>query len=272
MNIDQFFSQNDGQGIDLDGAYGNQCVDLINKYVRDVLGISPWGGNAIDKWSNYPTDHFDRIENTPTGVPTEGDIVVWGSKIGQYGHVAIFSKGDANAFDSFDQNWPIGSVSHFQHHTYNGVLGWLRFKAPVPTPPPAPEPTQPDPIPDPILAPEPDPVMPTPPVVETVPPTIPPVIEPPMADPTPTTPPVQTAPPAVNPVTVTPGWKTTEFWTTLFVHLLAGLTMLAGLSMTGNQYVNGVITAAGAIVGLLNQLGYTNSRTILKVTASDNAQ
>jgi hypothetical protein len=76
---------------------------------------------------------FDKIDNTPTGVPLKGDIIFWGTGIGPYGHVAIMIQGDANSFRSFDQNFPTGSVCHAQNHpNYTGVLGWLRLKPSVP--------------------------------------------------------------------------------------------------------------------------------------------
>lgn len=62
----------------------------------------------------------------------------------------------------------------------------------------------------------------------------------------------------------TPGIYTSEFWLTLLVHAFAGITIVAGLTMTGNKWVDGIITSAGALVALINQLGYTNSRTTIK--------
>ncbi len=37
-------------------------------------------------------------------------------------------KANQSAFTSFDQNWPEKSLCHFQNHSYNGVVGWLRRK------------------------------------------------------------------------------------------------------------------------------------------------
>jgi hypothetical protein len=33
------------------------------------------------------------------------------------------------SFTSFDQNWPLNSLCHFQNHNYTGVLGWLHPKS-----------------------------------------------------------------------------------------------------------------------------------------------
>ena len=85
---------------------------------------------AKDVWKQT-IDGYDKIANTPTGVPQKGDIVIWGQGVGPYGHIAVFYQGDAMKFTSFDQNWPVGTVCHFQPHNYTGVLGWFRPKVAV---------------------------------------------------------------------------------------------------------------------------------------------
>lgn len=139
MTVDEFFKKYNGKGIDFDGFYGFQCMDLAQQYVKDCVGGKQLGGpNAKDCWTNYPKETFDRITNTPTGVPQLGDIVIWGAMPGNvYGHIAVYYAGNTVNFTSFDQNWPVGSTSHFQVHNYNYVLGWLRPKvSPTPTPTP----------------------------------------------------------------------------------------------------------------------------------------
>ncbi len=122
LTLDQFRAKYNGKGIDYDGAFGNQCVDLMNQYLVEVLGISnpiqvlP-GDTAANIYKNYNGTQFDKIANTPTGVPQAGDIV------------AVFVQGDVNSFRSFDQNFPTGSLCHDQNHPdYSNVLGWLRKK------------------------------------------------------------------------------------------------------------------------------------------------
>lgn len=129
MNAQEFFTKYDGKIIDFDGVYGGQCVDLYRRYVKEVLGFtqSPPVVGAADIWDTYLKDRFDRIENTPTGVPQLGDILIWNKNAGGgFGHVGVFSEGTANSFRSFDQNWPSGSPCHIQGHYYTNVLGWLR--------------------------------------------------------------------------------------------------------------------------------------------------
>lgn len=131
MTFKEFREKWAGKPVDFDGIYPNQCMDLMHFYVYEVLGLtdkyilaapSAYLAYANFKWDTY----FEKIENTPDGVPKEGDIIFW--QTGQYGHVAIFISGNVDFFDSFDANWPVGSLPHVQRHDYNGVIGWLRPK------------------------------------------------------------------------------------------------------------------------------------------------
>ena len=105
-----------------------QCVDLTNQYTKEVLGLTPViGTNAADVPEKALKTEFTFIPNTSTGVPQEGDIVVWNNKVGGgYGHIAIFISGDANKFKSFDQNFSIVQRVTEETHTYANVRGWLR--------------------------------------------------------------------------------------------------------------------------------------------------
>lgn len=130
MTFQQFLVKYNGKFVEVAGSVGaeNQCVDLANAYIRDVYGL------PIIEWTNakdFPSKAgpaYDYILNTPSGIPKEGDIIIWGGN--QYGHIAIFVEGNADTFRSFDQNFPTGSNSHIQNHNYNTppVLGWLRKK------------------------------------------------------------------------------------------------------------------------------------------------
>lgn len=127
MTIQEFINKYNGKYVEVAGSPNalNQCVDLANAYIREVLGL------PIIEWTNavdFPTkagDKYDYILNTPTGVPQKGDLMIWKPSPG---HIAIFIEGDANRFTSFDENFPIGSKSHIQEHTYQNVTGWLRAK------------------------------------------------------------------------------------------------------------------------------------------------
>ena len=128
MNLQQFISKYKGKYLEVAGSSNalNQCVDLANGYLREVLGLQiiEWT-NAVDFPSRVNPNDFNYIKNTPEGVPEAGDLIIWGGTIG---HIAIFVKGDVNWFTSFDQNWPTGSVCHLVDHSYSNVKGWLRAK------------------------------------------------------------------------------------------------------------------------------------------------
>ena len=51
----------EGQGIDYDGSYGNQCVDLIKAYY-DYLGETPVRGNADTYAYNALPEGWQRIQ------------------------------------------------------------------------------------------------------------------------------------------------------------------------------------------------------------------
>lgn len=132
MNYNEFINTYLGKGFDYDNVAGVQCVDLAKMYLNKVFDIKPgsWG-NAKDYYENFDSlplkDSFTRIANTPDFVPQKGDIVVWGTGLGnKYGHIAIATgEGDTKQFYSHDLNWG-SKVVHKVLHNYNGFLGVLR--------------------------------------------------------------------------------------------------------------------------------------------------
>jgi hypothetical protein len=145
--VDEFVSTKVDVCTDVDGFYGCQCVDLMQSYIQDVLGI-PRSDHTI-RGKPYPiydgmsasttitsgtrSVRLDKIANTASGVPEKGDIIFWSHSDG-IGHVAIFLSGDVNSFQSLDQNWfntseENGSPAAIVNHKYTGdysVVGWLR--------------------------------------------------------------------------------------------------------------------------------------------------
>jgi len=125
----QFVEKYNGKFVEVAGSPGakNQCVDLANAYLREVLGHPiVEHTNARDFPSKLPD--FKWIVNTPEAVPEPGDLVIWQND--QYGHISIFLDGDVKSFNSFDQNYPLNTPAHIQRHTYlrPKVAGWLRPK------------------------------------------------------------------------------------------------------------------------------------------------
>lgn len=117
-------------GVDTDGYYGKQCMDLYNYYCNNVLGIQNVGADCaknILKNANI-MNNVERINNYPAFVPQKGDIVVFTGGI--YGHVAIcLGEGDVNKFKTIDQNWVNQKLTEEWHnYTYMAPLVFLRPK------------------------------------------------------------------------------------------------------------------------------------------------
>lgn len=136
ITFDEWVLKNLGRGIDYDGAYGVQCVDLVKHFVKNVLGVTPQSiGNAIEYYnkrttSKYLTDNFTWISNTPDFVPQKADVCVFTSKSGN-GHVSIATgEGTMSYFYSYDQNFPNGKHEPMTRvkHSYASFLGVLRPK------------------------------------------------------------------------------------------------------------------------------------------------
>jgi len=138
MTFDNFIKKYTGVPVDFDGYYGTQCMDLMHQYIYDVLGLKDKSflaqAYAYLVFTNYNNvsghELFEKIDNTPEGVPQKGDIIFFDKNVsgvtGVAGHVSIFVSGDINSFESFDANYPTGTLPHIQKHTYKGVLGWLK--------------------------------------------------------------------------------------------------------------------------------------------------
>ena len=115
----------EGKGLDYDGAYGNQCVDLI-KYYYDFFGVASYArGNGYQYATNKLPQGWTRIKNTPSFIPEPGDIAVWTQGIGKNGHVAIILSADLHNFVSMDQNWGASYCKQVRHN-YKNFWGVVR--------------------------------------------------------------------------------------------------------------------------------------------------
>lgn len=99
-----------GKKTDYDGAYGVQCVDLIDCFIDKCLGLKKgFWGNAKDWWTDrnksaWLKNNFDFIKPTyKNGELKAGDIGIRTS--GTYGHIFIIAETSANGkFKYYDQN------------------------------------------------------------------------------------------------------------------------------------------------------------------------
>ena len=132
MTFQKFLETWNGKYCEVAGSANakNQCTDLANAFLRDVLGlpIIEWT-NACDfplkwKYEEIPNDDKDDL-------PREGDLIIWSSNVGGgAGHISIFIEGNTSSFRSFEQNWPRGTPCHVQGHTYANVIYFLRYNKP----------------------------------------------------------------------------------------------------------------------------------------------
>lgn len=134
MTFQQFLEKWNGKYCEVAGSANakNQCVDLANAYIKDVLElpIIEWT-NACDfpkKWK-----HEWVLNNEIEDLPLEGDLIIWSCNVASgAGHISVFVEGNTSSFKSFDQNWPRYSPCHIQGHTYSNVVGWMRYNKLLP--------------------------------------------------------------------------------------------------------------------------------------------
>ena len=97
-----------GKGLDYDGVYGNQCVDLI-KYYYAHYGVAGYArGNAIQYTSNSLPPGWTRVYSNYQ----PGDVAVFRANngcsvctTGEKGHVGIITSIDSVGFNAVNQNY-----------------------------------------------------------------------------------------------------------------------------------------------------------------------
>lgn len=112
-----------GQGLDMDGAYGAQCVDLILAYY-DYLGVSRSSGNGADyAWNTLPSG-WQRIQGAQ---PQKGDILVYsGNASNSYGHVAIYESDRSHYHQNFNSHPYVEQVTYMYNGLSNPYWGVIR--------------------------------------------------------------------------------------------------------------------------------------------------
>lgn len=103
MTLDKFvITHKVGESYDYAGGYKGECVSLVKRYIRDVLGFTPQSiGNAKEYWlkrnGNYIKAHFK-----PVSKPKRGDLFVRTS--GTYGHIGIVLSAGDTTYYTIEQN------------------------------------------------------------------------------------------------------------------------------------------------------------------------
>lgn len=126
-----------GQGVDADGVYGTQCVDLPNYISYHYFGKWLWG-NAIDLLDSAEAQGFDVLYVSDGAVARKGDIFVKHFAAGDgvdYGHTGLVIE-DSDGYtlktieQNIDGNWDfleVGGPARFNERFYDGIVGFIRF-------------------------------------------------------------------------------------------------------------------------------------------------
>lgn len=126
------------KGVDYDGRYGKQCVDIVNDFAHEVLGIRgafygvKYAYQMYTQFGNFSKmyKNFEKIDVNKRGdYPRKGDVIVWTkAKNGYAGHTAVALYGDKTGFYCIEQNFDGKGSVRIHKYNYSWVAGWLRPK------------------------------------------------------------------------------------------------------------------------------------------------
>lgn len=117
-------------GVDIDGAYGMQCVDLPNAISQKFFGKALWG-NAIDLLNSARGVGYTVFT---TGYPRAGDVFVTRESSHGYGHTGVIIENYTGngVLKTIEQNYAgVGAAQYvtrsFPTHYGGTIIGWFRF-------------------------------------------------------------------------------------------------------------------------------------------------
>ena len=117
-------------GVDIDGAYGMQCVDLPNAISQKFFGKALWG-NAIDLLNSARGVGYTVFT---TGYPRAGDVFVTRESTHGYGHTGLIIENYTGngVLKTIEQNYAgVGAAQYitrsFPSHAGGTIIGWFRF-------------------------------------------------------------------------------------------------------------------------------------------------
>ena len=129
-----------GVGVDQDGAYGTQCVDLPNYLSVKYFGKALWG-NAIDLLDSAKALGY-RVEYNEAGnldsKPKAGAIFVMDTTYiygHPFGHTGIvIEDSDGYTMKTIEQNVDgnadslyVGGPARYRERNFDGIMGWFYF-------------------------------------------------------------------------------------------------------------------------------------------------
>lgn len=118
-----------GKTVDVDGAWGEQCVDLFNAWNRDYNGCyincqpTKYARSiAENKANNGILNYF---KETAVNNMIEGTVVVYGKcKFAPEGHVCFFIKDNGDGtYQALQQNADGRQYVTIDNNPYNGIIG-----------------------------------------------------------------------------------------------------------------------------------------------------
>jgi hypothetical protein len=126
-------AESDKNGIDVDLAFGNQCVDVWLSWITYLYPQFPRSeltgpGNAKDLFAAANPKYFEKIPYRNGFIPGQGDGVIWGPTASNpFGHVAVVIMADGKGVNVLEQNGfnPSG-VAYRATRPYLNVIGYLR--------------------------------------------------------------------------------------------------------------------------------------------------
>lgn len=123
--VDRWVGQVNGRAIDMDGAFGAQCVDVAISFNRSVVGGPNISGNGNQWYANGGAS--GAYTQIPTSSPAvKGDIACWGSFYGGgYGHVAVVLADRGGSVNVISQN---PGPARPMDLSKQGLQGYLRPK------------------------------------------------------------------------------------------------------------------------------------------------
>jgi hypothetical protein len=117
-------------GVDIDGVYGMQCVDLPNAISQKFFGKALWG-NAIDFLNSARGAGYTVFT---TGYPRAGDVFVTRESSHGYGHTGLIIENYTGngVLKTIEQNYAgVGAAQYitrsFPSHAGGTIIGWFRF-------------------------------------------------------------------------------------------------------------------------------------------------
>lgn len=136
MNLGDFVNTYGGHQLAMnDGkSYVGECVSLVKRFAQEVQKVPnadtvlqvPSGARQLYEgfdWNGKMSQYYDKI---PYGQPRQkGDLVVWGSNLGQYGDVAIALDSGNTVFGQLGT--PVFIPANIRVEARQ-PLGYLRFK------------------------------------------------------------------------------------------------------------------------------------------------